>query len=151
MCWKKPGIRPYPSTTVLFNKNLPFWKVLIDRTLAVPGSRQKFQNNEIYELKYLRVKIVELLMWLTYRVGSKSKLYLLQCPLCTAHFFMIDGYLYCMLDTAANSISATLKLDLDISDAVITCRHCGEEIEIKDAAIELMKLIASSGAQWMRM
>ena len=102
-------------------------------------------------LGYLRAKTFELLIGLACRLGAKSKLYLLRCPLCTAHFFMIDGFLYCYLDTAANSIFTALKLDFDLSDAVITCRHCGEEIEMKNAAIELMKLIACSGARWMRL
>ena len=88
-------------------------------------------------------------MWRAHLVGAKSKLHLLQCPRCSAQFFMIHGYLYCILDAAAESISTALKLDLKISDAAITCRHCGEGIEIKDPAIELIKLIASSAAHWM--
>jgi len=102
-------------------------------------------------LRKLRVKTFDLLMRLACRVGSKSNLHLLQCPLCTAQFFMIDGYLYCYLNSAAKSVSAAFKLDLEMSDAVVTCRHCGEEIEVKDAAIELLNLISLSGAQWMRL
>ena len=102
-------------------------------------------------LSILRAKTFELLMRLACRVGSKSNFHLLQCPLCTAQFFMIDGYLYCYLNSAANSVSAAFKLDLEMSDAVVTCRHCGEEVEVKDAAIELLNLISLSGAQWMRL
>ena len=97
----------------------------------------------------LRVKTCDLLMRLACRVGSKSNFHLLQCPLCTAQFFMIDGYLYCYLNSAATSVSAAFKLDLEMSDAVVTCRRCGEEIDVKDAAIELLNLVSLSGAQWM--
>jgi Zn finger protein HypA/HybF involved in hydrogenase expression len=102
-------------------------------------------------LNGLKIKTVEQLMWRAHLVGAKNKLHLLQCPRCAAQLFRIDGYLYCILDAAAEPISTALKLDLEISDAVITCQQCGDEIRISDAAVELMKLIASSGAQWMRL
>jgi hypothetical protein len=62
---------------------------------------------------------------------------------------MIDSYLSFYLDSASDSNTAGPKLDLGISDAVIMCQHCGEEIEIKGAAVELLKLIVSSGANWL--
>jgi hypothetical protein len=64
---------------------------------------------------------------------------------------MIDSYLYFYLESFSDSTPAALKLDLEISDALITCRHCGEEIEINDAAVELIKLIVYSGANWIRL
>lgn len=105
----------------------------------------------ISKLKYLRIKTFEILIWLIHRVGFKSKLHLLQCPLCTAQSFMIDSYLCFYLDCFSNSTPAALKLDLEISDARIICPHCNEEIEIKDAAVELIKLIVSSGPNWARL
>ena len=90
-------------------------------------------------------------MRLAGRIGSKSKFHMLQCPVCTAQFFMIDGYLYCYLNSAADSVHAAFKLDLEMSDAVVTCRHCNQEVEVKDAAIELLNLISLSGARWMRL
>ena len=62
---------------------------------------------------------------------------------------MIDSYLYFYLDNFPKSPPVALRLDLEISDAVIICRHCGEEIEVKDAAVELIKLIISSPAYWI--
>jgi Fe2+ or Zn2+ uptake regulation protein len=64
---------------------------------------------------------------------------------------MIDSYLYFYFDSAPHSGPAVLKLDLDISDAVIICRHCGEEIEIKDAAVELIRRIVASGTSWIKL
>jgi len=90
-------------------------------------------------------------MWLAYRVGLKSKLNLLQCPLCTAQSFMIDSYLYFYFDNIPDAGPAVLKLDLEISDALIICRQCGEEIEFKDAAVELINRIVQSGASWIRL
>ncbi len=106
---------------------------------------------QIYELNGLIVKTVERLMWRAHLVGARNKLHRLKCPRCEAQLFRIDGFLYCILDAAAAPVSTALKLDLEISDAVITCQQCGDEIRIKDAAVELMKLIAASGAQWMRL
>ena len=90
-------------------------------------------------------------MRLAGRVGSKSRFHMLQCPVCTAQFFMIDGYLYCYLNSAADSVYAAFKLDYEMSDAVVTCSNCGQEVEVKNAAIELLKLISLSGARWMRL
>jgi Zn finger protein HypA/HybF involved in hydrogenase expression len=95
------------------------------------------------ELNYIRTKAFKLLIWLAHRVGYKSKLHLAKCPLCTAQSFMIDSYLYFYLDNFPKSPPVALRLDLEISDAVIICRHCGEEIKVKDAAVELIKLIIS--------
>jgi Zn finger protein HypA/HybF involved in hydrogenase expression len=100
-------------------------------------------------LNYLRVKIFELLIWLVHQAGYKSKLHRLQCPFCAADAFMIDSYLSFYLDCAPDVNAAAPKLDLGISDAVIMCQHCGEEVEIKGAAVELIKLIVSSGAKWL--
>lgn len=58
---------------------------------------------------------------------------------------MIDSYLYFQLDCFSDSAPPALNLDSEISDAVIICRHCREEIEINDAAVELIKLVLSSG------
>ena len=102
-------------------------------------------------MNYLRIKTIELLIWLAHRVGFKIKWQLLQCPICTAHSFLIDSYLYFHLDYFSDSTPAALKLDLEISDALIICRHCGEEMEIKEAAVELIKLIVSSGANGLRL
>jgi len=71
--------------------------------------------------------------------------------MCTAQSFMVDSYLYFYLNGLPDSSPAVLKLDLEISDAMIICRHCGEEIEIKDAAIELIRRIVSSGAAWLKL
>jgi transcription elongation factor Elf1 len=97
----------------------------------------------------LRIKIFELLIWLAQQAGYKSELHRLRCPFCTAESFMIDSYLSFYLDSAPESNAIGPKLDLGISDAVIMCQHCGEEIEIKGAAVELLKLIVSSGANWL--
>jgi Zn finger protein HypA/HybF involved in hydrogenase expression len=102
-------------------------------------------------LSYLRIKTLKFLLWLAYRVGLKSKLHLLQCPLCTAQSFMIDSYLYFYFDNISDASPAVLKLDLEISDAMIICRHCGEEIEIKDAAVELINRIIRPGASWIKL
>ena len=64
---------------------------------------------------------------------------------------MIDSYLYFYLDNLSGSGPAVLKLDLEISDAIIICRHCGEEIEIKKAAVDLINRIVRSGASWIRL
>ena len=64
---------------------------------------------------------------------------------------MIDSYLYFYLDNFSTSGPAVLKLDLEISDAIIICRHCGEEIEIKEAAVELISRIVRSGASWIKL
>jgi Zn finger protein HypA/HybF involved in hydrogenase expression len=102
-------------------------------------------------LNYLLIKTFQLLLRLAHRAGLKIKLHLLQCPYCTAQSFTIDSYLCFYLDCFSDSTPAALKLDLEISDAVVICRHCGEEIQIKDAAVELIKLIVSSGASWLRL
>jgi hypothetical protein len=102
-------------------------------------------------LSYLRIKSLKLLLWLAYRIGLKSKLHLLHCPQCTAQSFMIDSYLYFYFDNISDAGPAVLKLDLEISDAMIICRHCGEEIEIKDAALELIYSIVQPGARWIRL
>ena len=102
-------------------------------------------------MSYLRIKTLKFLLWLVYLIGLKSKLLLLYCPLCTAQSFMIDSYLYFYLDNFSESGPAVLKLDLEISDAIIICRHCGEEIEIKEAAVELINRIISSGASWIKL
>jgi hypothetical protein len=102
-------------------------------------------------LGYLRIKTLKLLLWLAYRIGLKSKLHLLKCPLCDAQSFMIDSYLYFYLDSFSGSGPAVLKLDLEISDATISCRHCGEEIDIKEAAVELINRNARSGAGWINL
>ena len=99
----------------------------------------------------LKTKAFELLMRLACSLSSKSNFHMLQCPVCTAQFFMIDGYLYCYLNSAAKSVYAAFKLDLEMSDAVVTCSKCGEEVEVKNAAIELLNLISLSGARWMRL
>ncbi len=96
-------------------------------------------------MNYLRIKTSELLMRLAHRVGVKSKWHLLQCPRCTGQSFMIDSYLYFQLDCFSDSAPPALNLDSEISDAVIICRHCREEIEINDAAVELINLMLSSG------
>jgi uncharacterized protein YbaR (Trm112 family) len=100
----------------------------------------------VSQVNYLKIKTFELLIWLANRIGGKSNLHLLHCPVCTGQSFMIDSYLCFRLDCFSDSSPAALKLDLDISDAVIICRQCNEELEINDAAIELIKLIVSSGA-----
>lgn len=102
-------------------------------------------------MNYLKIKTFKLLIWLAHRVGYKSKLHLLRCPVCAAPYFMIDSYLSFYLDCATDLNPAATKMVLDISDAVIICRQCGEEIEIKDAAVELIKLIVSSGSNWVRL
>jgi Zn finger protein HypA/HybF involved in hydrogenase expression len=111
----------------------------------------RYRRDGVSDLNYLRTKTFELLIWLAHRVGSKIKWHLLQCPLCTAQSFAIDSYLYFYLDCFSDSTPAALTLDLEISDAVIMCRHCGEEIEIKDTTVELIKLIVSSGRNWVRL
>ena len=100
---------------------------------------------------YFRIKTLRFLLWLTYRIGLKDKMHLLHCPLCTAQSFMIDSYLYFYLDNFSESGPAVLKLDLEISDAIIICRHCGEEIEIKEAAVDLINRIVRSGASWIKL
>jgi hypothetical protein len=99
----------------------------------------------------MRIKTFKLLIWLAHRVGYKSKLHLLRCPACAAPYFVIDSYLSFYLDSATDLNPAATKMALDISDAVIICRQCGEELEIKDAAVELIKLIVSSGSNWVRL
>jgi hypothetical protein len=96
-------------------------------------------------LKHSRIKISKLLIWLAHRIGGKNNLHLRPCPVCSGQSFMIDSYLCFRLDCFSDSSPAALKLDVDISDAVIICRKCHEELEIDDAAIELIKLIQSSG------
>jgi len=59
---------------------------------------------------------------------------------------VIDSYLCFRLDCFSDSNPAALKLDVDISDALINCRQCSKELEINDAAIEVIKLIVSSRA-----
>jgi hypothetical protein len=103
----------------------------------------------IQELNYLRTKIFKLLLWLADRVGYKSTLHMAKCPICTAQSFMIDSYLYFYLDNFPKTPPVALRMDLEISDAVIICRHCGEEIKVKDTALELIKLIISSRAHWI--
>ena len=102
-------------------------------------------------MSYLRIKTLKFLLWLVYLIGLKSKLLLLYCPLCTAQSFMIDSYLYFYLDNFTESGPAVLKLDLEISNAIIICRHCGEEIEIKESAVELINRIVQSGANWIKL
>ncbi len=102
-------------------------------------------------MSYLRIKTLKFLLWLVYLIGLKSKLLLLYCPLCTAQSFMIDSYLYFYLDNFPESGPAVLKLDLEISNAIIICRHCGEEIEIKESAVELINRIVQSGANWIKL
>ena len=102
-------------------------------------------------MKYLRIQFLKLLIGLIHRIGAKSKLHQLQCPICMAQSFMIDSYLYFYLNGPPDSSPSVLKLDLEISDAVILCRHCGEEIEMKAAAIELIRRIISSGATWVKL
>jgi len=99
----------------------------------------------------IKITTFKLLIWLAQRVGYKSKLHLLRCPVCAAPFFMIDSYLSFYLDCATDLNPAATKMALDISDAVILCRQCGEEVEIKDAAVELVRLIVSSGSSWVRL
>jgi Zn finger protein HypA/HybF involved in hydrogenase expression len=111
----------------------------------------RYRRDRVSELNYLRIKTFELLIWLAHRVGVNIKLHPLQCPLCAAQSFMIDSYLYFHLDCFSDATPDVLKLDLEISDAVIICRNCREEIEIKDAAVELIKLIVSSGTNWLRL
>ena len=96
-------------------------------------------------------KTFKLLIWLAQRAGYKSKLHLLRCPVCAAPYFMIDSYLSFYLDCSTSLNPAATKMALDISDAVITCRQCGEEVEIKDAAVELVRLIVSLGSNWVRL
>ena len=96
-------------------------------------------------------KTFKLLIWLAQRVGYKSKLHMLRCPVCSAPYFMIDSYLSFYLDCATDLNPAATKMALDISDAVIICRQCGEEVEIKDAAVELVRLIVSLGSNWVRL
>ena len=64
---------------------------------------------------------------------------------------MIDSYLYFYLDNFSGSGPAVLKLDLEISDAIIICRHCGEEIEIKKTVVELINRIVRSGVSWIKL
>ena len=99
----------------------------------------------------MRSQTFKILIWLAHRVGYKSKLHLLRCTVCAAPYFIIDSYLSFYLDCATDLNPAATKMALDISDAVIVCRQCGEEIEIKDAAVELIRLIVSSGSNWVRL
>jgi hypothetical protein len=92
------------------------------------------------------MKIFERLKWLAHRIGGKNNLHLQPCPVCSGQSFMIDSYLCFRLDCSSDSSPAALKLDVDISDAVVICRQCNEELEINDATIELIKLIVFSGA-----
>jgi len=92
------------------------------------------------------MKIFKRLIWLAHRIGGKNNLHLRPCPVCSGLSYMIDSYLCFRLDCFSDSSPAALKLDVDISDAVVICRQCNEELEINDAAIELIKLIVSSGA-----
>ena len=64
---------------------------------------------------------------------------------------MIDSYLSFYFDNISEASPAVLKLDLEISDAMIICRHCGEEIEIKDAALELISIIFQPGVRWIKL
>jgi len=102
-------------------------------------------------LKFLRIQFLKLLLWLIHQIGFKSKLHRLQCPICMAQSFMIDSYLFFYLNGPPDSGPSVLKLDLEISDAVILCRHCGEEIKMKDAAIELIRRVISAGATWIKL
>ncbi|MGD8762949.1 MAG: hypothetical protein PVG87_11630 [Desulfobacteraceae bacterium] len=100
----------------------------------------------VSDLNYFRMKIFMLLKWLVHRIGGKNNLHLRPCPVCSGQSLMVDSYLCFRLDCFSDSSPAALKLDVDISDAVIICRKCNEELEIDDAAIELIKLIVSSDA-----
>ena len=64
---------------------------------------------------------------------------------------MIDSYLYFYFDNISDAGPAVLKLDLEISDAMIICRHCGDEIEVKDAALELIRSIVQPGVSWIKL
>lgn len=102
-------------------------------------------------MNYLRTKLFKLLLWLAHRAGYRSKLHMAKCPTCKAQSFMIDSYLYFYLDNFPKSPPVALRLDVEISEAVIICRHCSEEIKVKDAALELIKLIISSRAHWIEL
>ena len=99
----------------------------------------------------IRNKAFKILLWLTHRVGYQGDLHMAKCPTCSAQSFMIDSYLYFYLASFPKSPPVALRLDVNISDAVIICRHCGEEIEVQNAAIELIKLIISSHAHWIKL
>jgi hypothetical protein len=144
---KTRGSRIHPPV-FLFNKLLPRLKVFIDGQLTIFTEPPFSPGCGVSVLKYLRMKILELLIWLAHRIGGKNNLHLRPCPVCSGQSFMIDSYLCFRLDCFSNSSPAALRLDVDISDAVVICRQCHEELEINDAANELIKLIVSTTTAW---
>jgi len=101
-------------------------------------------------MNYFKLIMLNSLLRLIHRIGFKSQLDRLHCPKCKARTFMIDSFLYFYLECFPDSRPALLKLDPELCDTVIICRHCGREIAIQDANIDLLKRIVSSGAQWIR-
>ena len=86
----------------------------------------------------------EILIWLARRAGFKSKLHSLKCSVCETQSFTIDSYLYFDLEYTLGSSVPTLELDLEMSDAVIICRRCDEELKIKNPVIEIIKILVTS-------